>query len=194
MGTSNVRNTLFTTGALLLALTAMPALHAQEAPETPLPGSGLTRPELIERLSAAERGTTVSPERGRAIYEEVCAACHIFGETGNTVGPDLTTLSSRFSRRDVLDAILYPSKTISDQYLVEVFTLDDGSYASGVVVRETPQAVFLQTVESGDALFPVLQRRITERAPSTVSLMPEALVAAYSLDEIDSLVAYILGE
>jgi len=190
----HLREQLAAVGVALLVVAATAPLSAQDPPEEAYPGSGMTRPEIIEQLSGAERGTTALPGRGREIYEEVCAACHTFGETGNAVGPDLTTLSSRFGRRDVLDAILYPSKTISDQYAVEIFTLDDGSYASGVVVRETPQAVFLRTLDALDTPFPILQRRITAREPSTVSLMPEALVAGYSLDEIDSLVAYVLGE
>ena len=180
----------------LLSTASMPALgvSAREvAQEEAMPGSKMTRQQGLDRLSATTPGTKVSIERGKQLYEEVCAACHIFGETGTSVGPDLTTLSSRFAKRDVIDSILWPSKTISDQYAVTVFELTDGTYASGVVIREDARAVYLKNAEYLDRPLPVALGRIKERTESTVSLMPEGLVATHSLDDIDSLVAYVLG-
>jgi putative heme-binding domain-containing protein len=163
------------------------------AQEEAMPGSKMTRQQVLDRLSSTTPGTKISLERGKQVYEEVCAACHIFGETGTSVGPDLTTLSSRFAKRDVIDSILWPSKTISDQYAVTVFELTDGTYASGVVIREDARAVYLKNAEYLDRPLPLALGRIKERTESTVSLMPEGLVATHSLDDIDSLVAYVLG-
>jgi putative heme-binding domain-containing protein len=158
-----------------------------------MPGSKMTRQQIVEQLTSAAPGTKVSTDRGRQVYEEMCAACHIFGDIGTSVGPDLTTLSSRFRRADVLDSILWPSKTISDQYAVTVFELTDGTYASGVVIREDARAVYLKNAEYLDRPLPIALARIKERTESTVSLMPEGLVAERTLDDIDSLVAYVLG-
>jgi putative heme-binding domain-containing protein len=179
--------------ALLIAgLASSPSARAV-AQEEPMPGSKMTRDQVIEKLASDSPGTKVSVERGKQLYEEVCAACHIFGEIGTSVGPDLTTLSSRFGRRDVLDAILYPSRTISDQYSVTVFELTDGGFVSGVIIREDARAVYLKNAEFLDRPLPVPLARIKERTESTVSLMPEGLVAGHTLDEIDSLVSYVLG-
>ncbi|MCC7043833.1 MAG: c-type cytochrome [Acidobacteria bacterium] len=182
-------------GALLCtAGLSIPALSArQAAQDEPMPGSKMTRQQLIDRLTSATPGTKVSVERGKQLYEEVCAACHIFGDVGTSVGPDLTTLASRFRRADVLDSILWPSKTISDQYAVTVFELTDGTYASGVVIREDARAVYLKNAEYLDRPLPIALGRIKDRTESTVSLMPEGLVATHSLDDVDSLVAYVLG-
>lgn len=182
-----------TVGGLLI-LGAATALSArQDPPEEAMPGSKMTRQQIIDRLSSAAPGTKVSVERGKQVYEEICAACHIFGDIGTSVGPDLTTLSSRFGKRDVLDSILWPSKTISDQYAVTVFELTDGTYASGVIIREDARAVYLKNAEYLDKPLPIALGRIKERTESTVSLMPEGLVAALTLDDIDSLVAYAMG-
>lgn len=170
-----------------------PSAASQDPPEEAMPGSGMTRQQVLEKLSSPGAGTLVSAERGRALFEERCATCHIFGDIGASVGPDLTTLSSRFGKRDVLDSILWPSRTISDQYAVTIFELTDGTYASGVVIREDARAVYLKNAEYLDRPLPVALGRIKERSESTVSLMPEGLVADLSLDDIDSLVAYSLG-
>lgn len=170
-----------------------PSAASQDPPEEAMPGSGMTRQQVLEKLSSPGAGTLVSAERGRALFEERCATCHIFGDIGTSVGPDLTTLSSRFGKRDVLDSILWPSRTISDQYAVTIFELTDGTYASGVVIREDARAVYLKNAEYLDRPLPVALGRIKERSESTVSLMPEGLVADLSLDDIDSLVEYSLG-
>lgn len=170
-----------------------PSAASQDPPEEAMPGSGMTRQQVLEKLSSPGAGTLVSAERGRALFEERCATCHIFGDIGTSVGPDLTTLSSRFGKRDVLDSILWPSRTISDQYAVTIFELTDGTYASGVVIREDARAVYLKNAEYLDRPLPVALGRIKERSESTVSLMPEGLVADLSLDDIDSLVKYSLG-
>lgn len=175
------------------ATLSTPLAAGQDPPEEAMPGSKMTRQQVLDTLSASDAGTTVSAERGRVLYEERCAACHIFGDTGTSVGPDLTTLSSRFGKRDVLDSILWPSRTISDQYAVTIFELTDGTYASGVIIREDARAVYLKNAEFLERPLPVALGRIVERSESTVSLMPEGLVADLSLDDIASLVAYSLG-
>lgn len=181
-------------GALLVTAGLSTALSArQDPPEEAMPGSKMNRQQVLEKLTSAAPGTKVSIERGRQLYEELCAACHIFGDTGTSVGPDLTTLSSRFGKRDVLDSILWPSRTISDQYAVTIFELTDGTYASGVIIREDARAVYLKNAEFLDRPLPIALGRIKERTESTVSLMPEGLMAELSLDDIDSLVAYSLG-
>lgn len=184
--------TLATTLAIAIAL-GVGAAARQDAQEEPMPGSKMTRQQVLDKLSSDAPGTKVSLARGKEIYEEICAACHIFGETGTSVGPDLTTLGARFSRRDVLDSILWPSRTISDQYAVTVFELEDGTYVSGVIIRETANAVAIKNADHLDRPLVVALASVKERTDSTVSLMPEYLLAPYSLDDIDSLITYVRG-
>jgi putative heme-binding domain-containing protein len=182
-------------GALLFTAGVLTAdWSARQVPaDVAMPGSSMTRQQVMDRLTSTTPGTTVSGPRGQEIYEAVCAACHIFGDTGTSIGPDLTTLSSRFRRADVLEAMLWPSRTISDQYAVTVFELTDGTIESGVIIREDSRAVYLKNADHLERPLPIALGRIAERTESTVSLMPEHLLAPYTLDEIDSLVTYMLG-
>jgi putative heme-binding domain-containing protein len=186
--------TAFAIGGLVVGLIAGTGATLRAAQDEMMPGSKMTREQLMARLTSAEPGTTISVPRGKAVFDAACASCHIFGETGASVGPDLTTLASRFAKRDVLDSILWPSRTISDQYAVTVLELTDGTFASGVVMREDARAVYLKNAEYLDRPLPIALGRIKERTESTVSLMPEGLVADLSVNDIDSLVAYVLGK
>src|SRR5262245_34326960 len=93
---------------------------------------------------------TTSAAAGKAIFEKTCSPCHRFGEMGHDVGPDLTTVNSRFKKRDILESVLFPSKIISDQYQSVMFKLTDGTVLNGLVVRESAAAVQLRTADDPD--------------------------------------------
>ena len=138
--------------------------------------------------------TAGSPDAGRPHFEKTCAGCHRFGEAiGKDVGPDLTTIASRFKRRDVLESILWPSKVISDQYKSESFEMKDSSVISGVVVREDATRIFVRTAESPERPVQVPKAQVTNRGESTVSLMPVGLLDPYSEEEISNLLAFLMA-
>lgn len=129
---------------------------------------------------------------GRNLFHTMaCASCHRFDGQGGSIGPDLTTASSRFSLRDLADSIIDPSKVISDQYGSEQIKLEDGSTLIG------------RAYEEGDRLYVVYDPRnpeekegaplssVKERRPYPVSFMPAGLLNALNADEVLDLLAYI---
>ena len=164
----------------------------QGTPGTPAPVQKLTPEEVLEYHSKQEQAG--SPEAGRPIFEKICAACHRFGEAiGKDVGPDLTTIVSRFKKRDVLESILWPSKVISDQYKSELFELKDGRIVTGVIVRENAVNAFVRTAESPEKPVAVPKAQIASRAEATVSLMPPGLLDGYSQTDISNLLAFVMA-
>lgn len=155
-------------------------------------GAKPTAEEIFEFQNKQEQAG--SPEVGRPIFEKVCATCHRFGEAmGKDVGPDLTTIASRFKKRDVLESILWPSKVISDQYKSEMFEMKDGKLVSGVIVRENANNVFVRTPDNPDRPVAVPKAEIANRAESTVSLMPAGLLDGYNQTDISNLLAFVLA-
>ena len=53
--------------------------------------------------------------------------CHRVGPMGRAMGPDLTAVGQRFGRRDLLEAILNPSKANAENHQLEVITMTDGT-------------------------------------------------------------------
>ena len=159
--------------------------------QTPAPPAGQkpTPEQLLETHMKDEKSGDAAA--GRAVYEKQCSGCHRFGAIGKDVGPDLTTLTSRFKRRDILESIIWPSKIISDQYQSEMLELTDGSIVTGVLVRENATALLIRTGDNPEKPVVVTKARIQNRAPSTVSLMPEGLLDPLSHDEIASLLAFV---
>ena len=135
--------------AAALVLITLP-VAAQAPPDVPFAGSKMTRTEVLAQLIGADPGTTPSVADGKALYQKTCAACHVLGDSGGSIGPDLTTLASRFSKRDILRSILWPSETISDQYTVTMVALTDGTYESGLIFREDATNLYIKNADHPD--------------------------------------------
>ena len=145
---------------------------------------------LLGDLDAAGSGRNF--ERGREAFAAAqCLQCHRFGNEGGAVGPDITAISSRFSRKDLLESMTEPSKVVSEQYINTTVVKKDGDDVTGRIVEETDaKLVLVPNQLTGDKVS-VKKSDIQSRAPSKLSPMPEGLINILTKDEILDLLAYI---
>lgn len=149
-----------------------------------------TLDNVVPELVKVDSGRSF--DQGRAVFSQVlCAQCHRVGTEGGSVGPDLTGVASRFSRRDLLESILDPSKVISDQYQTIDFEMKDGSHVNGRIVDED----FFGYVVLVEPLNPrrvnVLKAEVAKKGPSKVSQMPARLLDSLTLEQVLDLMAYL---
>jgi putative heme-binding domain-containing protein len=171
-------------GTVLVVCCAASGVAAQQA-------APVNREQILEQHSKDEKGG--SADKGRPLFDKLCAGCHRFGGIGKDVGPDLTTITSRFKKRDILESVLWPSKVMSDQYQTEMFELNDGKIVTGLIVRENATAVLVRTPENPDKPVIVSKAQISDRASSTISLMPEGLFDALDSTQIADLLAFVMA-
>ncbi len=134
-------------------------------------------------------------DRGREMFAAAnCFACHRFANEGGAIGPDLTILSGRFSRRDILESVLEPSKAVSDQYqAVQIVTLE-GKVVVGRIVNLAGDVVQVNTnMLNPNELTAVDRNQIDEMVPSKVSMMPKGLLNTLNRDEVLDLMAFLLS-
>lgn len=177
-----------------------PILTAKPASNTPVFSS--TPREFVKEWTMDELVPLLETElvnrdfdHGRKMFGAAsCFACHQFDSQGGSVGPDLTSLSGRFSSRDILESVMEPSKQISDQYgSVQIVTLD-GKVINGRIVNLAGDAFRVQT----DMLRPgkltsVDRKQIDEILESKVSMMPAGLLNTLNKEEVLDLMAYLLS-
>lgn len=134
-------------------------------------------------------------DRGRRIFGLAqCANCHRFNQEGGIGGPDLTALSGRFSTRDLLESIVHPDKTISDQYQAMQFQLEDGRVITGRIVNQNGDSInVLPNLLAPNEMVGIKVSQIEEITPSKTSLMPAGLLNTFDADEIRDLIAYLLS-
>ncbi|MBX6311696.1 MAG: DUF1080 domain-containing protein [Isosphaeraceae bacterium] len=134
-------------------------------------------------------------DRGRSLFAAAqCFSCHRFNNEGGSAGPDLTGVSGRFSVRDLLESIILPSKTISDQYEAVTIATTDGEIITGRIVNLHNDNLSINTdMLNPNKLVNIHRKKIEAMKPSPVSMMPEGLLNTLNQDEILDLLAYLLS-
>ena len=153
-----------------------------------------TLPELTEQLGQATQSGDA--KRGQSLFRDVrCVACHRLNGRGGVLGPDLTAVSRRFSRRDILASIIDPSLVIAEKYRGAQVVTTDGRVINGrVVTGGDYRATELRIVE--DSMQPGKITRIKKQdieisQPSKTSPMPAGLVDTLTAVEILDLLAFL---
>src|SRR5204863_8209940 len=94
--------------------------------------------DLESSLDQVARGRNFAS--GKAAFNDAqCMLCHRLGNDGGSIGPELTAASSKYSRRDILESIIEPSKVISEQFQNYTIVKKDGDAETGRIVDETEQ-------------------------------------------------------
>jgi putative heme-binding domain-containing protein len=142
--------------------------------------------------SLAEVGQGRNFKSGKdAFHDAQCILCHRFGNEGGSVGPELTAASSKYSRRDILESILEPSKVVSEQFQNYSVTRKNGEVETGRIVDENDDRIVVQASPLAPERVEIRKADIVSRSPSKVSPMPEGLANQLSKNEILDLLAYI---
>ncbi len=151
------------------------------------------RERILDEVLNAPLNAEAKPADGRPVFEKVCASCHKFGSLGKEVGPDLSTLASRIKKQEALEAILWPSRAIADQFQMTMIEKRDGAIVGGMVQREDATRVVLVTATALDAPVTVLKSQIKFRQKSSTSLMPEDLLNEFTVPQVASLLAFLFS-
>ncbi len=130
---------------------------------------------------------------GKAMFTaSMCSRCHQMRGEGGMVGPDLTQLGTRFTYKDMLESIIEPSKTISDQYAATVFYLKDGSSAVGRVMdQDADKYEVAQNPFALQTLREIPKKEVIRTRHSEISIMPPGLINRLNPEELKDLLAFL---
>jgi putative heme-binding domain-containing protein len=182
-----------------LALETLGIRKAYVPPPLPKP-KGPGRPWTVDEVMAIAKeglgkGTRDFKQGQQAFAAARCIVCHRFGEDGGATGPDLTQAGGRFQVKDLVEAIVEPSKVISDQYRASIVQTADGKVVSGRIVTEDEKRIVVVTDPEDATKFVELKREeIDEIFPATESLMPKGLLDQLNEEEVLDLLAYALSK
>lgn len=140
---------------------------------------------------AAEVGKGRASE-GRAVFEGgICAACHKVGAAGRAMGPDLTQIGRIRSRRDLLEAILFPSASFARGYETSVIETSDGA-TMGVIKGESAEGLLVIDATGQEKTVP--HAHIVGQTMLSTSLMPAGLEQTFSEQQLLDLVAWLAAQ
>jgi putative heme-binding domain-containing protein len=201
-----------TSSALLLAR----ALDEQRVPDSIRPqvlAAAMARPEspvrdLFERFVPDDQrvkrlGSAFKPEqilalkgnaaRGKELFFRTgvmqCVNCHRIGGTGSTLGPDLSLIGKKYTRAQILESILDPSKSIDPKYVTYLVETTDGKVHTGLLAEKTANEVVLR--DAGDKEIRIPAAKVGLLAPQRKSIMPELLLRDLTAEQAADLLEYL---
>ena len=132
------------------------------------------------------------PEMGKNVFHgrsAACYTCHQVQGQGGQVGPDLSKIGARRNDRDLLEAIVYPNASLARGFEGYTLVTTAGKVVSGLITRETAQAVFVRTTDQSEVR--VMRDAIEEMRPNGVSIMPGGLDRTMQIKQMRDLLAYL---
>lgn len=127
-------------------------------------------------------------DRGGELFAKNCAQCHAFRGQGHDVGSNLAEFVGK-SAADFVLAILDPNAGINPNFVGYNVETKDGRSLSGIVRNETSAGLTL--VQGGGVRETIARRDIVSLRASALSLMPEGLEQALSLQDMADLIAWL---
>ena len=142
--------------------------------------------DWLKRLPAgdAKRGYEVFSNKKAA-----CSSCHQIGYVGGRLGPELSSIGRTRSRRDLIEAIVYPSLRIAQGYTpTRLRTVDDEVY-NGLLSKQTD--TYIELLCGVDKICRIDKSDIEEQSESKQSVMPSGLDQQVTLEDFADLLAFL---
>jgi len=130
--------------------------------------------------------------RGRAIFygaTAACARCHLFNGEGRDVGPDLSSIRTKYQRLELLDNILNPSANIAFGYEPWIVKVKSGDVYSGFILADGESIVLK---ESTGEQRTIAKDQIVLRKKQPMSIMPDNVALGLSAQDLADLTDFLL--
>ena len=118
-----------------------------------------------------------------------CSSCHQIGYVGGKLGPELSSIGRTRTRRDLVEAIVYPSLRMAQGYNPIRIRTVDGEVLNGLLSKQTE--THIELLCGADKLSRIEKSEIEEQIESKQSVMPSGLDQQISLDDFADLLAFL---
>ncbi|QDT53735.1 Auracyanin-A precursor [Caulifigura coniformis] len=149
--------------------------------------------DFADAFNEPPRHDDATLARGMTAFVKArCNQCHVVAGHGVNLGPDLVESVKTLKGPELLRQILEPSSRIHEKFQTWQFSTSEGRIVTGVIVKETPEAIEVATnLLTPNSLTTILKRDVDEKQISKISSMPTGLVNVLSRAEILDLHAYL---
>ena len=149
--------------------------------------------DLAPKLDQVSRGRSFEKAKA-ALISTQCVFCHKVSNDpalpAGVFGPDLTQVSARFNRQDLLMHILEPSKFIDEKFKLVTLTKKDGSTMTGSLDSEDDERITLRINPLAADTTEIGKSMIRSRQISDISPMPPGLLNTLKAEQILDLLAW----
>jgi len=144
----------------------------------------------IQRRIAGIQLAGADRERGRAVFDKNCAACHKLRGIGQLVGPQLDGIGVRGAQR-LSEDVLLPNLNVDKAFRMTSLLMDDDRVLSGLVRESAGGPLELVGTDGKSQI--VDRQGIVTRRETTRSLMPDNFADLLTDQDLQSLLDYLIN-
>lgn len=152
-----------------------------------------TLADLASKLELVSKGRSFEKAKA-ALVTTQCVFCHRVSSDpslpAGIFGPDLTQVSARFNRHDLLMHILEPSKFIDEKFRFVTVTTTDGRTVTGNLESEDDERLVLKPNPLAAQTEEIAKAMVKERKVSDISPMPPGLLNTLKAEQILDILAW----
>jgi putative heme-binding domain-containing protein len=176
--------------ARVALLKSHPSAKVRELAGSVFAGAGIARRADVVAGYQPALKLNGDVEKGLAVFEKSCAACHKLERKGTQVGADLKAIREKGPEAVMLN-ILDPNREINPRFLTYTATTTEGRVITGMILEETPNNL---TIRQADGVAVPLNRTEIDEIESTgMSYMPEGLESQIDHQAMAHLLAYLMS-
>lgn len=145
------------------------------------------RQKVLEEFAAVAHNKG-DVAKGKEIYKQQCAKCHIHTGEGTAIGPDLTGMAVH-PKEELLVNILDPSRSVENNFRSYTVLTADGLVLTGMLASESKTAIELFDAEGKKQA--ILREDIEQLTASTKSIMPEGFEKTLNAQQLTDLLEFL---
>lgn len=128
--------------------------------------------------------------KGKALFHgrAICASCHVMGELGKDLGPNLTGIGKKFDGSALLDSMINPSSAISFGFETINVEKKDGSKLSGFIVADADPLIIKDLGGNDHA---IAKKDVKQRENMKTSIMPSVKNLGLKAQDVADLLEYL---
>lgn len=149
------------------------------------------RAEIVAKYLGEMKSSNGDASKGRDVFAQNCAACHLLDGVGHAVGPDLSAQRGKDAGYFVQN-ILDPSAIVEPRFANYQIVLKDRRTLSGVITAESPASLTLAT--GNGASETIARADVKDIRVSPISMMPEGFESAIPPALMSNLVAFLRSD
>lgn len=154
------------------------------------PAGGGFNPEAFRTFALVSKG---DPERGRVLFHDLkglaCIKCHTVNKEGGAVGPELSSIGTKYPREVLITSVLNPSAKIASGYEPVIVALADGRILTGIVKSDTADGLEIEDADARRLRIP--KDEIEDRKRSNISIMPNGLAEGLKPQDFADLISFL---
>jgi putative membrane-bound dehydrogenase-like protein len=129
--------------------------------------------------------------QGQTLFIQRCGSCHQFGDSGKSIGPDLTLIGKKFDRESLLDAIINPDASIVFGYEPWLVNKKDGESIYGFIVAGDKRSIVIKDISGQRHAIPT--KDIALKQKQEKSLMPDPVANGLTEEDLANIAEFLLS-